>query len=71
MPRFLKNCNNPFHGDWSKGVGKLQDIQLERHGLSELAHGFAKSISSSASKRRSFSRHLAKQSNDAIKEKID
>ena len=88
MPRFLKNCNNPFHDDWSKGVGNSRIFNLRAHGLSELTHSFAKFISHEGRtkspkvnqicfnclqqclKKRSFTRHLAKQSNDAIKEKV-
>ena len=43
MPKFSKNCNNPFHDDWSDGVdGCSRMVNLRAFGLGELAEAFDK-----------------------------
>jgi hypothetical protein len=45
MPKFSKNCNNPFHDKCSDGVdGSSRMVNLRAFGLGELAEAFAKFI---------------------------
>ena len=45
MPKYLKNCNNPFYDDWSNSVKDSKIFNLRAHDLSELTHCFANFIS--------------------------
>ncbi len=43
MPKFSKNCDNPFHDDWLDGIdGSSWMVNLRAFSLGELAEAFGK-----------------------------